>query len=103
MSSRKSQSLRSYRDLAGALGIPFVIVDFAASEAALRERVARRAAGNADASDADLPMLEQQLRKQEPLGVAEMSDVVRYDADAPLERVWEASAWDGVRSRLGAS
>jgi hypothetical protein len=48
-------------------------------------------------------VLEQQLRTQEPLGVAEMPDVVRYDANAPLERAPEAAAWDGVRARLGAS
>jgi hypothetical protein len=92
-----------FRELAGALAVPFVIVDFAASESALRERVARRAAGSGGASDADVAVLEQQLRTQEPLGVAEMPDVVRYDANAPLERTPEAAAWDGVRARLGAS
>ena len=92
-----------FRDLATALGIPFVIVDFATSEAALRERVGSRAAANTDASDADLAVLEHQLRTQEPLGDTEMPDVVRYDADAPPGRVREPGAWDGVRARLGLS
>lgn len=91
-----------FRELASALSVPFVIVDFAASEAALRERIARRIDGSTDASDADVTVLEQQLRTQEPLGDAEMDDVVRYDAEAPLERSWQADAWDRVRARLAS-
>jgi predicted kinase len=89
-----------FRRLAAALCVPFVIVDFVASEKTLRRRVASRVAANADASDADVAVLEHQLSAQESLGADEMDDVVRYDADAPLERARDPDAWARVRARV---
>jgi uncharacterized protein len=92
-----------FRALASELGVPFVIVDFAASEATLRERIARRAAAGTDASDADLAVLEHQLRIQDPLAPGEQSDVAAYDAEAPLGRAKEPAVWRSVRERIEGS
>jgi uncharacterized protein len=89
-----------FRDLARTLGVPFAIVDFAASVATLRERVARRCAAGTDASDADLAVFEHQLQTQDRLAADEMREVVRYDADAPLERACSPGAWTAVQDLL---
>ena len=61
-----------FRALAAELGIPFVVVAFAATEATLRQRVAERARRGTDASDADVAVLEHQLRARQSLGADEM-------------------------------
>jgi len=89
-----------FRDLARELGVAFAIVDFTAREATLRARIARRTAKGADASDADLAVLEHQLLTQEPLAVDERIFTVPYDAEAPLEAACGPLAWAELRSRL---
>ena len=90
-----------FRKLASELKVPFVIVTFAASEATLRERITRRATEGHDASDADLAVLDHQLRTQEPLAPDERADVVTYDSEAPLERARAAASWGAVVERVG--
>jgi aminoglycoside phosphotransferase family enzyme/predicted kinase len=92
-----------FRRLAAELGVAFVIVDFEASDSTLRERVAQRAAAGSDASDADLAVLEHQLRTREPLAPEEQAFVVTYDAGAPLERARRPDAWRAVRERIDAA
>ena len=92
-----------FRALAAELGIPFVVVAFAATEATLRLRVAGRARRGTDASDADLGVLEHQLSRRQALGADEMADVVTYDAEAPLDVARSPHAWRAVLDRLGAS
>ena len=65
------------RELAAALGLRFVILDFDADVATLRERIVRRAARGGDASEADPAVLEAQLRTAEPLDADEQPLVVR--------------------------
>jgi len=55
--------------------VPFFLLDFPADPATLRERVQARAARNDDASDADLAVLEGQLRSADPLAGDELADV----------------------------
>ena len=90
-----------FRARAAELGVPCLVVDFAASEQTLRARVAERSARGTDASEADLAVLESQLRTQEPLALDEQSSTVRYDAEAPLERAGDAAAWRPILDRLG--
>ena len=90
-----------FRKLAADLQVPFVIVTFSASESTLRERITRRAKEGHDASDADLAVLDHQLRVQEPLAPEERADVVAYDSEAPLERSHEATSWRAVGERIG--
>ena len=89
-----------FRDLAAELRVPFAIVDFTAAVATLRERIARRASAGNDASDADLAVLEHQLRNEDPLAADELRDVVRYDAEAPFEQAGTPDAWAMVRERI---
>jgi len=56
-----------FRALAAQLGVPFAIADFVADLETLRARVERRLETAADASEADLRVLEHQLRTAEPL------------------------------------
>ena len=97
---------RWQRDLlrarASALGVPFLIVTFTASESVLRERIAHRVQEDRDASDADIAVLEHQLREREPLAPDEQSCAVAWDAEAPLERAREPAAWRPVLDRIGA-
>jgi len=52
--------------LAGARGVPCVIIDCRAQEAELRARIARRARDSADASEADSQVLDHQLAGYRP-------------------------------------
>jgi len=90
-----------FRHLASQLQVPFVIVTFVASESTLRERITRRAIEGHDASDADLAVLDQQLRVQEPLAPDERADAVTFDSEAPLERARAAASWGAVVERVG--
>ena len=56
-----------FRDLAEQLGVPFSIADFVASPETLRARVEQRHATGSDASEADVHVLELQLKTAEPL------------------------------------
>jgi aminoglycoside phosphotransferase family enzyme/predicted kinase len=56
-----------FRDLAGRLGVPFVILAFDVDPATLRQRIAARQQAGNDASEATLAVLEQQLAQREPL------------------------------------
>jgi hypothetical protein len=92
-----------FRARAAELGVPFAIVTFTAGEAALRARVAARAAQATDASEADLAVLEHQLRSQEPLGADERALTIAVDAEAPLERARESGFWRAALEWLGAA
>ena len=92
-----------FRQLASELQVPFAIMSFAASEATLRDRIVRRATEGHDASDADLAVLEHQLRVQEPLAPEECANAVTYDREAPLERAREPASWRAVVERLATA
>ena len=90
----------AFRALADRLDLPFVIVDFVASEATLRRRIAARAAEGRDASEADVSVLAHQLRHREPLQGDELAFVVTWDAEQPPELAQAADAWRRVVQRL---
>lgn len=86
--------------LARRLGVPLVIASFTAPEATLRERVRARAKAQKDASEADIAVLEQQLRTQEPLDPDEQTHRVVFDtasATAADIRALAARMRDGAR------
>ncbi|HVL56120.1 MAG TPA: AAA family ATPase, partial [Burkholderiaceae bacterium] len=70
-----------FRALAARRGAAFAILDVVASEPTLRRRVAARHAGGTDASDADLRVLERQLREREPLRAEESENTIACDTD----------------------
>ncbi|HAN55350.1 MAG TPA: hypothetical protein DCQ77_03745 [Betaproteobacteria bacterium] len=86
-----------FRTLAHALGVPFIIIDYRADAATLRQRVQARERLGTDASEANLAVLERQFETREPLGADERPWVFRFDArrnhDAPgLRRTWQRLA-----------
>jgi aminoglycoside phosphotransferase family enzyme/predicted kinase len=98
-----------FRGLADELGVPFAIIDCPVAEPTLRARIAaRRSAGN-DASEADAPVLDRQLRIAEVLAADELSRVVTVDAGesgpavsaALLQRL--AALLDGNPARADAA
>lgn len=94
------------RELAAQQQLPFFILDFAVERETLRERVRARAARGGDASEADLPVLEAQLRSAEALDDDERRCALACPAhDAPdaseIERRWRAFACE-LQLRLAA-
>ena len=91
----------AFAELAATLGVPFAILAFDAPVATLRARVRQRAAAGADASEADVAVLETQLSAREPFEEEELACVVPIDtASAPdwrnvlpvLARLWPGAA-----------
>lgn len=89
-----------FRELAAMLGVPFVMVAFSAGEGLLRERIAAREREGGDVSEADIAVLEHQLRTREVIAADEQRGVVRYDAEAPLEEARCITPWQDVLQRL---
>lgn len=78
------QSRRApFLDLAAEKGCPCTILDLAAPESVLRERVKAREVKGEDASEADVAVLEAQLASFEPLSEAERELAVGVDTHRP--------------------
>ena len=69
-----------FRKLAAELQVPFQILSFEAAESVLRQRIERRQALGQDPSEADLSVLEHQLKSHEPIEADESG--VHYPAYA---------------------
>ena len=67
-----------FRDLAHQLQVPFHILVFQAAPEILRRRITNRLAENKDASDADLEVLESQLKHQQHLDADEWKFAILY-------------------------
>jgi predicted kinase len=82
---------RSERDamraVAAAAGARLTLIECTAPLDVLRERVRRRSVDNRDASDADLGVLEQQLRSCEPVQDDEQAQRLPTDTDRDTLRV----------------
>jgi hypothetical protein len=89
----------AFAALAAEAGTGFVVVDVRAPEAVLRERLAARAAAGADASDADLAVLDAQLRAYRAPGEDEGARTLRWDATAEPSREAIEAAWRAHRGR----
>ncbi len=89
-----------FRALAARAGVPFLIVDFTASEKILRSRILARSERGADASDADLAVLEHQLGTHEPLQADENESVFACDASGPADRWQRSQTWAPLLLRL---
>lgn len=73
----------AFRGLAETLRVPFVILDFHASEAALRRRIAERQRQRQDASEADLAVLQHQIESRDPLAPDELDRTIALDTERP--------------------
>jgi len=79
----------AFRAIAERLDAPFTILDFHAPLEVLRARITERLARADDASEADLAVLEHQLRAREPLTPAEMAASFAVDATvSPAHEMW---------------
>lgn len=76
---------RTFQALAAGLHLPFAILHCHAGEAVLRQRVAARGAGGADASEATLAVLEQQEAYLEPLQPDELAVTLEARTDGPVD------------------
>ncbi len=80
---------RRYRDLLRCLAegehVPFLILDVQASFPIMQERLVTRAHQRSDASEADLAVLLQQQRQQEPLQKDEKTVTFSINSEDPFE------------------
>lgn len=81
----------AFHQLALELKVPFLILNFQASEPTLRERIMARTAAGHDASEADLQVLAQQLQTREPLGEDELPYCINIDSET-----------EGIGARIAA-
>ena len=88
---------RRFAALAAALALPFSIFDCAAALPLLRQRIEqrslRRASGVADASEADVAVLERLTCADEPLDEAERAVAIVVDAAQPMSPPTLAAHW----------
>ena len=92
----------TFRDLATEYGVPFMILDCVASAATLEARVEARSRLGADASEADVAVLRQQLATSDALAVDELPFVFACDAEASFEEALSEDAWRKMRGRIRA-
>ena len=88
---------RLFQELAAKNGVSLVILDCTARESVLRERIARRHSEGNDASDADLAVLDHQLRTRDPLALDENDDAIVVDTEACVDAAYAAELWQTVR------
>ncbi len=81
----KPRERAAFRELARELGVPFAILDFTAPASLLRERVEQRRRHGHDASEADVAVLENQLRYGEALDGAERAEVIAVDTGRAID------------------
>jgi aminoglycoside phosphotransferase family enzyme/predicted kinase len=74
-----------FYQLASELGLPFLILHFNAPETVLRERVTHRQQQKLDASEADVQVLESQLRHQQPPANSELSYTLQVDSSSKIQ------------------
>ena len=89
----------AFRSAAAEMDVPFVIVSFEAAEATLRARIQARGEHGRDASDADLAVLEAQLRSHDPLDSDERMQTVVLDNETTLAALRAPERWRGVIDR----
>ncbi|MGI8426473.1 MAG: AAA family ATPase [Actinomycetota bacterium] len=87
--------------LARSLGAPLRILDFRAGEATLRARIRQRGAEGRDASEANLAVLDHQLRGQEPLTPHEQARTLVWDTESPVEDAAIAGELERLVQRPG--
>lgn len=77
----RSSERKRAREIAAECSAEFVIIHALAPVNVLRDRIQKRAGSVAEASEADLAVLEYQLENAEALSRAEQRAVVRWDTD----------------------
>jgi len=79
-----------FQQLAHSHGIPFLILDFHAPETVLRARIHKRLKRGGEASEANIVVLEYQLKMQEALQGDELASMVSIDTTRkPAKNTWD--------------
>ena len=81
----KHRQRKMFSDWAGKAAVPCAMLCVTAPVEVLRERVARRVRKGDDASEANLGVLEHQLKTAEPLDADEAAAALAYDSTLPFE------------------
>lgn len=94
---------RQFQALAAELQVPFSILDCQAGPTTLRQRVVARAAWAKDASEADVEVLERQLKTRQPLEPDEEACTMVVSTEDPVDIEslvlnWRAASPSGDRS-----
>ena len=89
-----------FRELAKRLRVPFLIIDFRAAESDFRERIVARNRTGQDASDANLAVLEHQLKTHDPLQADELDAVCTIDTSEPATRAVLPQTWAPLLQQL---
>lgn len=79
-----------FAELAERISARLVLLDIYTDETLLRERIVARQARGTDASEADLAVLEYQLRSEEPIAGDEFGRVVAIDSSGQIDPDWLA-------------
>ncbi|HEB56118.1 MAG TPA: ATP-binding protein [Gammaproteobacteria bacterium] len=74
--------IKKFKTIAKHKRVPFVILEFRASEQTLRQRIINR---KRDASDADLAILEKQLKQWQVLSGEEKENVIEINTEKPVD------------------
>ena len=77
-----------FHALARELDVPFVILDCRVGPDELRRRLRAREQTGADASDADVAVMEAQQASLQPLSGRELDSLVEVGPGAPVETLW---------------
>jgi len=72
----KQAQRQQFKAVADELGVPFIILHFHADEALLRQWIIERNEKGVDPSEADISVLEHQIKTQEPLNKDELLNTV---------------------------
>lgn len=81
----KQVQRQQFKIIAGELNIPFVILHFHAEEALLRQWIIERNEKGDDPSEANLSVLEHQIKTQEPLNKDERLNTVTIDSGIDVD------------------
>jgi aminoglycoside phosphotransferase family enzyme/predicted kinase len=93
----------AFRQLAASRKVFFEIVDVRAGESLMRERIRKRLAAGSDASEADLQVLEHQLKHHQPFAADELLKVAVYESETgAMPSAWGARRLcENLLERLG--
>ncbi len=81
----KQVQRQQFKVVANELNIPFIILHFHAKEALLRQWIIERNEKGNDPSEADLSVLEHQIKMQEPLNKDERLNTVTIDSGSDID------------------
>lgn len=96
----RAQDRQRYRQIAERQSVPFHLIDVRADEPTLRRRVRVRGACGTDASEADLAVLELQMRTRQPLNAEELDECIAVDNSADGDDDWLRKLCAPVIGRL---